>query len=172
MANMVKMGPVYVCIFGYKQQKLSYNSSQKGKLAIRPQRCFQAIQGIKLVGLQRMARAQNQRSLLFMLLFYGFCLCFVFPANWLPLLFILWSLLLSATLMERVWHFHSKHQRKVLWPGLGQILWCISWRPWMVGNWSLLPKMSVRGPVLGEGTVRGVFWAERDCKRCLLQEVQ
>lgn len=59
MANMVKMGPVYVCIFGYKQQKLSYNSSRKGKLAVRPQRCFQAIQGIKLVGLQRMARPEK-----------------------------------------------------------------------------------------------------------------
>lgn len=69
---------------------------------------------------------------------------------------------------ECVIHSHSKHQRKVLGLVWGKFSDVISWRPWMVGDWSLLPKMSVGGPVLGEGTVRGVFWAERDCKSAKL----
>lgn len=157
---------MYIWIFGYKQQKLSYNSSWKGKLAVRPQRCFQAIQGIKLVGFSEWLEPRTREAS---------CLCscfmdFVYASCSLQTDFLCFS-------SYEVYSFQPHWCRECVtfipntrgrYSGLvwGKFSDVISWRPWMVGDWSLLPKMSVGGPVFGEGTVRGVFWAERDCKRC------
>ena len=74
MANLIEMGPV--CIYSVLDNR-NYRLGKKGTLA----QATEVLQDVQGINLEKMARIQNQESLLFMLVFMDFVYALCSIAN-------------------------------------------------------------------------------------------